>query len=66
MVGSKWIFIVKYKPDGTIERHKARLMAKGFTQNLEIDFFKIFSPVIKPATIRIILTLAASFNRLVH
>lgn len=66
VVGSKWIFKVKYKPDGTIERHKARLVAQGFTQTPELDYFDTFNPVIKPVTMRIILTLVASVNWPVH
>ena len=37
-VGCRWIFAVKYKADGEIERYKVRLVAKGYTQTYEIDF----------------------------
>lgn len=43
-------------------RHKARLVAQGYTQTLGLDCFDTFSPVIKLATIRIVLTLTASLN----
>nr|GEX50293.1 putative reverse transcriptase, RNA-dependent DNA polymerase [Tanacetum cinerariifolium] len=36
-VGCRWIFTVKYKPDGTVERYKAQLVAKGHTQTYGID-----------------------------
>lgn len=65
-MGSKWIFKVKYKSNGTIERHKSRLVAQGFTQTPGLDYFDTFSPVINPVTMRIILTIVASLNWPVH
>nr|KYP60411.1 hypothetical protein KK1_022816 [Cajanus cajan] len=47
-IGSKWIFKLKYKPEGTISKHKARLVARGFSQQKGLDYTEIFSPVIKP------------------
>lgn len=55
VVGSKWVFRVKYKADGKVDRDKARLVAKGFHQTPRIDFFETFSLVIKPSTMRLIL-----------
>lgn len=66
IVGSKWVFKVKHKSNGTIERHKAPLVAQGFTQTPGLNYTDTFSPVIKPATVRIILTLAVSLNWCVH
>lgn len=66
VVRSKRIFKIKHNADGTIQHYKAHLVAQGFTQTLGVDFFETFSPVIKPATTRIILTLAASYQWPVH
>jgi Reverse transcriptase (RNA-dependent DNA polymerase) len=62
VIGSKWVFKTKKNADGTIERHKARLVAKGFNQVAGIDFEETYSPVVRPTTIRIALSLALTFN----
>ncbi|KAG8493766.1 hypothetical protein CXB51_011188 [Gossypium anomalum] len=59
-IGCKWLFRIKKNPDGTIARRKARLVAKGCSQVPGCDFKETFSPVVKPATIRTILTIAVS------
>lgn len=61
-IGCKWVFRVKENPDGSINKYKARLVAKGFHQQARFDFKETFSPVVKPVTIRVILTLALTFN----
>jgi histone deacetylase 1/2 len=61
-IGCKWIFRIKENPDGTVNKYKARLVAKGFLQTPGFDFTETFSPVIKPVTIRIILTLAVTYK----
>jgi hypothetical protein len=60
IVGSKWIFKTKRRPDGSIDKHKARLVARGFTQQHGIDYGDIFSPVVKPATVHLVLSLVVS------
>ena len=65
-VGCKWIFKIKYNVDGTFQRHKARLVAKGFHQQHGFDYSETFSLVVKPSTIRIVLTVVVSNNWSVH
>ncbi|GJY12893.1 ribonuclease H-like domain-containing protein [Tanacetum coccineum] len=58
MVRSMWLFKHKFHADGTLSRYKARLIANGSSQQLGVDFDETFSPVVKPATIRTVLSLA--------
>lgn len=51
-----------YKSDGTLDRYKARLMAKGFTQTYDIDYSETFAAVAKLNTIRVLLSLAANLD----
>lgn len=61
-IGCKWVFRVKENADGSINKYKARLVAKGFHQQHGFDFNETFSPVVKPVTIRLILTLALTYR----
>ena len=56
VVGSKWVFSVKYRPNGTIERYKARLVAQGFSQTYGIDYEETFAPVAKLNSISVVVS----------
>lgn len=60
VVTGKWIFRHKLNPDGSLSRYKARWVVRGFTQQAGVDYGETFSPVVKPATIRVVLALATS------
>ncbi|KAG8498357.1 hypothetical protein CXB51_006727 [Gossypium anomalum] len=57
-VGCKWIFKLKRNVDGSLARYKGRRVVKGYLQEAGMDFQEIFSPVVKPTTIRVVLALA--------
>ncbi|GJU08264.1 ribonuclease H-like domain-containing protein [Tanacetum coccineum] len=66
MVRSMWLFKHKFHANGTLSRYKARLVANSSSQQLGIDFDETFSPVVKPATIRTILSLVVSRKWPIH
>ncbi|XP_026428211.1 uncharacterized protein LOC113324087 [Papaver somniferum] len=58
VVGCKWVFRVKKKADGTVERCKDRLVSKGYNQVEGIDYQDTFIPVVKPTTIGLMISVA--------
>jgi hypothetical protein len=66
LVICKWVFKKKLRLDGTVNKYKARFMAKGYTQKEGEDFFDTYSLVAILITIRLLLLLATSHCLLVH
>jgi hypothetical protein len=59
VVDSKWVYKIKQQADGSVERYKARLVARGFTQRSEYDFDETFSSVVRYEFLRMLFALSA-------
>ena len=66
VVGSEWVFKVKRKADGSVDRLKSRLVAQGYSQAEGIDYEEVFSPVIRYSSIRSLLALANMNDLEIH
>ena len=60
VVGCKWIYEIKTRSDGSIERYRARLVAKGFTEEYGIDYEETFAPIACISFVRALLTVAGA------
>jgi len=58
LVGSRWVFKVKRNSDGSVERFKARIVAKGYSQVEGLDYDETFAPVTRYDSLRLIIALA--------
>eukprot|EP00253_Pinus_taeda_P002945 PITA_02945 len=66
VVGSRWIYKVKYAADDSVEKYKARFVAKGYAQKEGIDYEETFSPVTRYTSIRTVISLAAQMGWETH
>ncbi|GJT15041.1 ribonuclease H-like domain-containing protein [Tanacetum coccineum] len=66
MVRSMWLFKHKFHADGTLSHYKACLVANGSSQQLGVNFDETFSPIVKPATVRTVLSLVVSRKWPIH
>src|SRR5690606_37343441 len=65
-VDSRWVFKVKRNADHSVNKFKARLVARGFTQRPGVDFDETYAPVVKFVTLRVVLAIAAQLDMEIH
>lgn len=65
-ISCKWVFRLKHRTNGEIDKYKARLVARGFTQKRGFDYNETYSPTAKLTTFRILLAIANHFGYHVH
>ena len=65
-IGCKWVYRLKYNQNGSINKFKARIVAKGYSQIEGIDYNETFAPVTSLATLRVMIALAASRDLEIH
>ena len=61
-IGNKWVLKIKWKTDGSIENYKAWLVAKGHTQQKDLNYEETISPIIRFASIHLILAIVAHMD----
>lgn len=66
ILGLKWVFKTKFHANGSISKHKARLVGKGYLQELGIDIEDVYSPVARMETVRLVISIAAQLSWPVH
>lgn len=60
VISNRWVLKIEYKSDGTIDKYKARLVIRGFSQKEGVDFHEIYPPVLKYNTVRAVLAIVAA------
>jgi len=66
VISNRWVYKIKCHANGQIDRYKAWLVARGFTQQEGIDYLETFSPVVKPTTVLLVLTIVVSYGWNIH
>ena len=61
-IRNKWVFKIKRRTDGSIDKFKTRLVAKRFTEIKGVDYEETFSPVVRSASIRLLLAMVAHLD----
>ena len=62
IVDCRWVFTLKYRPDGSVDRYKTRLVAKSYTQTYDFDYFETFSLVARMNSIRILFSVIVNLS----
>ena len=61
-IGVQWIYRLKYNPNGSVKKHKARLVDKGYAQHYGVDYFETFYLIARFETVQIFLSIAAQIE----
>jgi hypothetical protein len=62
VIGSRWIYKIKHVADGSVEKFKARFVAKGFSQKEGINYDETFTPVARYTLIRVVISIAVEMG----
>ena len=65
-IGYKFVFKLTLNPDGTVERAKCRLTAKGYSQRQGVDYNQTFAPVLGQPTLRLVLAFSCAEDYEIH
>ena len=60
LISTRWVYQIKHRPDGAIDRFKARLVARGFSQRPGVDYEETYAPTVMMSSLRLLLAIAAS------